>query len=118
MSLIEWMILGVRMWDINAQPTLFHRSFFEIWQDPPKDWSLDLLKRYFVELYSRHGQYFDGELNDVAIWTKGINEAMNLVIYNNGSPFIVSSNSSELFAIQFNSCVFTYLLASSLSVFI
>ena len=30
------------MLDINAQPTMFHRSFFEKWYKPPKDFSLDL----------------------------------------------------------------------------
>jgi hypothetical protein len=36
-----------KMWDINAQPTLFHRSFYEEWKDPPKDFSLDLFA-YFM----------------------------------------------------------------------
>jgi hypothetical protein len=30
------------MWDINAQPTMFSRNFFESWTDPPDDFSLDL----------------------------------------------------------------------------
>jgi hypothetical protein len=35
------------MWDINAQPTMFPRSFFESWTDPPEDFSLDLYA-YFL----------------------------------------------------------------------
>jgi glycosyltransferase involved in cell wall biosynthesis len=42
MSLFETVLLGQPLWDINAQPTLFTRSFFESWQHPPHDFSLDL----------------------------------------------------------------------------
>ena len=42
MSLFEGVILGVRMWDINAQPTMFSREFFLSWESPPNDFSLDL----------------------------------------------------------------------------
>ena len=42
MSLFETALLRQAMWDINAQPTLFHRAFFERWSEPPTDFSLDL----------------------------------------------------------------------------
>lgn len=42
MSAFETILLGCRLSDINAQPTLFHRSFFETWTDPPHDFSIDL----------------------------------------------------------------------------
>lgn len=42
MSLFETFYLGVPLEDINAQPNVFHRSFFERWEDPPSDFSLDL----------------------------------------------------------------------------
>ncbi|MCO4771990.1 MAG: glycosyltransferase family 2 protein [Deltaproteobacteria bacterium] len=42
MAAFEAAVLGVRMWDINAQPTLFTRAFFATWEDPPTDFSLDL----------------------------------------------------------------------------
>ncbi|EWY40470.1 glycosyltransferase family 2 [Skermanella stibiiresistens SB22] len=42
MSVFETALLGTRLWDINAQPTLFPREFFERWRDPPSDFSLDL----------------------------------------------------------------------------
>lgn len=42
MSVFETMLMGVSLWDINAQPTLMHRSFFETWKRPPNDFSLDL----------------------------------------------------------------------------
>jgi len=46
MSCFETLLLGTPMWDINAQPTLFSRSFFQTWQDPPHDFSLDLYAYY------------------------------------------------------------------------
>jgi len=42
MSLFELPVLGSAMWDINAQPTMFHRAFFERWDSPPADHCLDL----------------------------------------------------------------------------
>ena len=42
MSIFETVFMRSRMWDINAQPTLMHRSLFEKWHEPPGDFSLDL----------------------------------------------------------------------------
>jgi len=42
MSLFETALLATPLWDINAQPTMFVRAFFETWHDPPHDFSLDL----------------------------------------------------------------------------
>lgn len=41
MSAFETLILGVPLWDINAQPNLFPSSFFAQWQDPPYDFSIE-----------------------------------------------------------------------------
>jgi glycosyltransferase involved in cell wall biosynthesis len=46
MSVFETLLLRKPLWDINAQPTLFSRSFFESWIDPPYDFSLDLFAYY------------------------------------------------------------------------
>lgn len=42
MSLFETLLLARPLRDINAQPNLFPRSFYETWKDPPGDFSLDL----------------------------------------------------------------------------
>jgi len=42
MSAFETMYLQTPLWDINAQPNVFHRCFFEQWINPPHDFSLDL----------------------------------------------------------------------------
>lgn len=47
MSIFETLFLAVPLWDINAQPTMFHRGFFEKWNNPPHDFSLDLYA-YFM----------------------------------------------------------------------
>lgn len=49
MSLFETIYMGERLHDINAQPNIFHRSFFESWDDPPHDFSLDLYVLYMAK---------------------------------------------------------------------
>jgi glycosyltransferase involved in cell wall biosynthesis len=69
MSIFETLLLGRRLWDINAQPTMFSRRFFESWASPPHDFALDLyayynarrggltVKRFAVKFGERlHGQ--------------------------------------------------------------
>lgn len=46
MSFFETLLLNKPLWDINAQPNLFPRSFFESWENPPHDFSLDLYAYY------------------------------------------------------------------------
>ena len=46
MSFFETIFLKTKLWDINAQPNVFHKSFYEdIKHDCPEDFSLDL---YFL----------------------------------------------------------------------
>lgn len=47
MSIFETLLLQTRLWDINAQPNIFTRKFFESWVNPPHDFSLDLYA-YFL----------------------------------------------------------------------
>lgn len=49
MSLFETVYLGTKLWDINAQPNIFHRSFFENLENIPKDFSLDLFFLYMAK---------------------------------------------------------------------
>ncbi len=46
MSIFETLLLSRSMWDINAQPTIFSRQFFQNWKNPPNDFSLDLYAYY------------------------------------------------------------------------
>lgn len=46
MSVFETALLRRPLWDINAQPTMFPRSFHRSWKQPPHDFSLDLYAYY------------------------------------------------------------------------
>lgn len=48
MSLFETILMQANLSDINAQPTMFHRRFFETWSEPPHDFSLDLYAFYMA----------------------------------------------------------------------
>jgi glycosyltransferase involved in cell wall biosynthesis len=42
MGIFESILFVSRLEEVNAQPTLFNRNFYEKWQNPPADFSLDL----------------------------------------------------------------------------
>lgn len=42
MSVFETLYMGKRLYEINAQPNLFSRQFYQTWQRPPHDFALDL----------------------------------------------------------------------------
>ncbi len=46
MAAFETVLLGRALSDINAQPTMFPRAFYEAWRSPPGDFSLDLFAYY------------------------------------------------------------------------
>jgi polyisoprenyl-phosphate glycosyltransferase len=46
MSFFETLYMGEVLWDINAQPNIFPRTFFESWKNPPYDFALDLYALY------------------------------------------------------------------------
>jgi len=48
MSLYETLYLGTPLWDINAQPNLFPKSFFDSLKQFPDDFSLDLFIYYMA----------------------------------------------------------------------
>lgn len=50
MSIFETFYLGKKLYDINAQPNIFHRSFYDEWKNPPYDFSLDLYVYYMARL--------------------------------------------------------------------
>ena len=46
MGVFETFYLGHRLSDINAQPNLFPRTFFESWKNPPYEFALDIYSAY------------------------------------------------------------------------
>ena len=49
MSVFESIYFCGFYYDINAQPNIFHRSFFEKWINPPLDFSFDLYSFYMAK---------------------------------------------------------------------
>ena len=52
MALLMSLLFGRALWDINGQPSLFHRDFYAGWKNPPLDFTLDL---YAYALAARSG---------------------------------------------------------------
>ena len=84
MSFFESILFKNFLWDINAQPTLFHRSFFEIWQDPPKDWSIDLFAYSFAKknglTVKRIEVLFPDRIAGTSSWNTGLASRIYLII--------------------------------------
>lgn len=76
MSLFESIYLSEKLYDINAQPNIFHRSFYEMWKNPPYDFSLDLFVLYMARKQKltilRFPVFFPKRLHGVSSWNKGI----------------------------------------------
>ena len=77
MSLFETIYLNTRLWDINAQPNIFHRSFFEGIKDScPKDFSLDLYILYMAKKKKlnifRFDVMFPKRIHGFSKWNTGI----------------------------------------------
>lgn len=49
MSLYESLYLKSKLYDINAQPNIFSVKFFDSWENPPYDFSLDLYALYMAK---------------------------------------------------------------------
>lgn len=48
MSVFETCYLRKKLYDINAQPNIFPRVFYEGWENPPYDFALDLYALYMA----------------------------------------------------------------------
>lgn len=72
MSFFETVFLQKVMWDINAQPTIFSRQFFETWKNPPEDFSLDLYAYYQAKVagltIKRFKVHFGERAHGVSHW--------------------------------------------------
>ena len=75
MAVFESLLLRARFVDINAQPTLFPRSFFETWKNPPQDFSLDLFAYYQAQraglTVQRIPVHFGKRAHGVSNWNVG-----------------------------------------------
>jgi glycosyltransferase involved in cell wall biosynthesis len=77
MSLFETLLMGKKLWDINAQPNIFHRSFFDKWQkNAPDDFSLDLYVLFMAKHLNlkvqRFDVYFPERIHGSSSWNDGL----------------------------------------------
>ena len=83
MSVIESVIFGRVLWDINAQPTLFPREWFETLASPPTDFSLDLYvylqaKRSRLDV-TRFWVPFGKRFAGTSSWNTGMRSRMKFI---------------------------------------
>jgi glycosyltransferase involved in cell wall biosynthesis len=83
MSIFETMIMGKFMYDINAQPNIFHRSFLNSIKNPPKDFSFDLYVYYLAKKNKlkiiRFPVYFGKRLHGHSHWNFGISSKIKFI---------------------------------------
>ncbi len=77
MSLFESLYLGKILWDINAQPNFFHRTFFDsVKNNCPNDFSLDLYLLYKAKIAGlnliRFNVLFPKRIYGKSSWNTGI----------------------------------------------
>ncbi len=84
MSIFESILLNKIIYDVNAQPTIFSKDFYESWENPPTDFSLDLYSYYLalkkgLEIKKIKVEFKDriaGESN----WNKGFASKIKFIL--------------------------------------
>ena len=75
MSFYESIYMGKKLWDINAQPNIFHKNFFNSLTDLPKDFSLDLYFLYKAKVENlniiRFDVVFPERIHGTSSWNTG-----------------------------------------------
>ncbi|MFA5142296.1 MAG: glycosyltransferase [Candidatus Woesearchaeota archaeon] len=83
MSLFETVLLRKRLYDINAQPNLFHRSFLDYLANPPSDFSFDLYCYYIARKKKyemiRFPVLFTDRLNGHSNWNNGVRSKIKFI---------------------------------------
>ncbi|MBF0508715.1 MAG: glycosyltransferase [Deltaproteobacteria bacterium] len=76
MSFFETLYLHKWLWDINAQPNIFHRRLYEQWGEPPHDFALDLFALYMARQYRfeliRFEVIFPERIHGQSSWNTGL----------------------------------------------
>ncbi len=83
MSIFESLLLRKKLWDINAQPTIFSKSFFLSLKNPPNDFSLDLYF-YYKAIQSnlkilRFPVLFDKRMYGTSSWNIGLKSKIKFI---------------------------------------
>lgn len=76
MSVFETLYMGVKLYDVNAQPNVFSKKFFETWENPPKDFALDLYALYMAQKaglqIERFEVVFPERIHGESHWNNGL----------------------------------------------
>lgn len=76
MSIFETLYFRTALFDIFAQPNIFHRNFFATWENPPKDFALDLYVLYTAKKQGlkiiRFPVYFLARKYGQSSWNTGL----------------------------------------------
>lgn len=83
MSLYESIYMGEKLHDINAQPNIFHRKFYQSWENPPHDFSLDLYALYLAKRQKikvlRFEVLFPERIHGSSSWNTGISAKIKFI---------------------------------------
>jgi glycosyltransferase involved in cell wall biosynthesis len=76
MSFFETLIFRKKLWDINAQPNVFHHTLLKKLKNPPTDFSFDLYV-YYVALKNKYviirfPVFFGQRIHGVSAWNTGL----------------------------------------------
>lgn len=84
MSVFETLYMGAKLFDINAQPNVFSRNFYESWKNPPKDFSLDLYALYLAQKSGldiiRFDVTFPNRIHGKSHWSNGMASKWKFII--------------------------------------
>lgn len=76
MSIFETVYLGKKLYDVNAQPNIFSKEFYNTWKNPPIDFALDLYVLYMAQLKNlnviRFPVLFPPRIYGSSHWNTGI----------------------------------------------
>ncbi|MDY3909032.1 MAG: glycosyltransferase family 2 protein [Eubacterium sp.] len=76
MAVFETVYLHKSLYDINAQPNIFSKEFFASWENPPKDFSLDLYALYMAKVQGidviRFSVLFPPRIHGQSHWNTGL----------------------------------------------
>uniref|UniRef100_UPI00262A2AA7 glycosyltransferase family 2 protein n=1 Tax=uncultured Leptotrichia sp. TaxID=159271 RepID=UPI00262A2AA7 len=76
MSVFETIFMGKVLYDVNAQPNIFSKEFFSKWENPPKDFSLDLYALYMAKKNKlkiiRFDVLFPERIHGQSTWNTGL----------------------------------------------
>lgn len=83
MSAFESIYLQTLLYDINAQPNIFHREFYASWAKPPFDFSLDLYAFYMAKQMAlsvkRFPVLFPERVHGQSSWNDGLSAKFKFI---------------------------------------